>query len=67
MKVVNEIDIYEIDDKAVKIGDPTPTIKILSHWNRNCLVVIMIEGKEYTVSASDLSKAINNAINCRDW
>ena len=62
MKVKNEITIYEVDDTEVPIGKHR-LMYILSHWNRNTLVVIKIGKYTYTVSKSDLLNAIENATN----
>ncbi len=40
-----------------------PTVGIHSHWNRNDLVIIEINGKQLTVVAKDLEAAVRNATN----
>lgn len=62
IKVSNTITVYEVSgkDSAVVNG---PTISVRSHWNRSSLVVLQVDDKELTVSASDLQAAIANATN----
>lgn len=62
MKVINEIQHYEIngDDKAVS---EKPFIIIENHWNRHDFVVLVVDGIRFTVSATDLRKAVDNAAN----
>lgn len=57
IKVSNEIKTYEGGqlDK--------PVIQLNSHWNDNKMVVIVIDGKQYTVCAADLKAAVDNATN----
>lgn len=66
MEVENQIKIYEINDKEVSIGEDKYLI-IKNHWNRDTLIVIKIGKSEYTVSAEELKKAIENATNWRDY
>ena len=44
-----------------------PSIKVHAHWNESKMVVIEIDGKEYTVSGKELKIAIDNAMNTGDW
>lgn len=62
MEVINKINVYEIDgnDKNIEYGT---TIEIKSHWNFRNLVCLNIFGKEITVDAEDLKRAVDNAIN----
>lgn len=62
MKVKIEIPIYEINDTEVPIGT-NKALCILSHWNRNNLVILKIGKNTYTVAKRDLNKAIENATN----
>lgn len=66
MKVENEIKVYEIDGEETGLGKSI-LMKISSHWNRSSYVIIKINNKEYTVLASELSKAIENATNWRNY
>lgn len=60
IKVKNEVGIYEIEgEEAPPIEGPT--IEVLSHWNRDDLVVLKVDEKSYTVLARDLNAAISNA------
>lgn len=61
MDVINRIKVYEIDGDD-KIGYDT-SIEIKSHWNYRDFIVLNIFGKEITVVAEDLEKAIQNSIN----
>lgn len=56
MDIEAKIPVYEIDGDDKSLKDLKITIK--SHWNRNSLVVIVLGGKEYTVSADALDKAV---------
>lgn len=62
MSVINKIKVYEIDgdDKDVEYGT---NIEIKSHWNYKDFIVLNIFGKEITVVAEDLERAIQNSIN----
>ena len=62
MEVINKINVYEVDgnDKDIEYGT---TIEIKSHWNFRDRVCLNIFGKEITVNAEDLKRAIDNAVN----
>lgn len=61
MDVINKIKVYEIDgDDNIKYDT---SIEVKSHWNYKNFIVLNIFGKEITVVAEDLEKAIQNAIN----
>ena len=62
MEVINKINVYEIDGNDTDIKYET-TIEIKSHWNFRDWVCLNIFGKEITVNAEDLKKAIDNAVN----
>jgi hypothetical protein len=62
MKVTNIIKIYEIDKQELSVGEDR-VISVESHWNRNSMVVLNVEGRTVTVSAGDLEDAIANATN----
>lgn len=61
MSVINKVPVYEIDGND-DIKD-NPSIEVKSHWNYKNLIVLNIFGKEITVVAKDLEKAIQNATN----
>lgn len=61
IKVKNEIKVCEINNKEVDW--PKNSIQVLSHWNDDNKVVLVIDDKCYTVSANDLEAAIKNATN----
>ena len=65
MKTVNELDIYEIDGKEVLFAEKKEQkVRISNHWNLSRMVVIYTpDGKQLTVIASELIRAINNATN----
>jgi ribosomal protein L25 (general stress protein Ctc) len=62
IEVTNEIKVYEIDGKEIKALN-YPLMKIISHRNYDSRISIEIDGKTYTVIASDLRAAIANATN----
>lgn len=65
IKVVSQVPIREIDGKELGVTPALPEIIVRSHWNRNELVVLEIDGKKYTLAATDLQGAISNATNTR--
>jgi len=68
IKVTNEVEPYERngDDFECGLKSKKPIIKVESHWNRQEFVIIQIaDGDSFTVVASDMIAAINNATNSR--
>lgn len=63
IKVESQVNVYEIDGKDTGPTIDRPVVRVLSHWNANHLVVLDIDGKRYTVVASNLEAAIKNARN----
>ena len=61
LTVSNELTVLEIDGKVCAV--PAPRLGVHSHWNRTSCVVLVVEGKHYTVSAKELEAAIKNATN----
>jgi len=59
VEVKQKIDILEVDDNSV--SDVQLTVN--SHWQCEEYVVLGIGGKEYTVNASALLMACENATN----
>ena len=57
LKVTTEINTYE--ESAPK------KIKVLSHWNQNCFVLLDIDGVTVTIKGSDLIEAAKNCMNIR--
>ena len=55
IKVTCQLDDYSEPSK--------PSIKVHNHWNNSNLIELEVDGVRYTVSASDLIAAINNATN----
>jgi len=62
IKVSQQVEIYEENDKEVPIGT-NKYMGVESHWNHNERVILVIEGKRITVIADDLEAAITNATN----
>jgi hypothetical protein len=62
IKVSSQVSIQEIDSKSVPIG-AQPTVTIKSHWNDQTLVVLEIDGKNYSMNTMDIQAAIQNATN----
>ena len=62
IEVNQKIQVYEEDGFDISIGEDK-TIGIESHWDDDSLVTIVIGSKSYTVNASDLERAIENATN----
>ena len=54
-KVTCQIESYDEPKK--------PSVFVKSHWNSPKFVHIEFDGKEVTVSATDLIEAIKNAVN----
>ena len=63
LKINQTVDVYEFNGEGCNISNP-PTIGVCNHWNHRDRVVLTVEGKQYTVAAADLNKAIQNATNC---
>jgi len=59
IKVTSEVQCYEVNGQECT----GPRVRVDSHWNRDAMVVLDIDGKRYTVSASDLIAALHNATN----
>jgi len=66
IKVSNELKLLEIDGKA-ESGLDCPKMVVRSHWNRDSLIVLLVNGVSYTVSASDILAAIKNATNSNSY
>lgn len=62
MDVKNEITPIEIGGKDRAIGDDRRLV-VESHWSCNRLVHLKWEGIDLLISAGDLSRAVQNAIN----
>ena len=56
------VKIYEVNgEESRAVGGPS--LMVRSHWNRGSMVVLVIDGKEYTVHGSDFARAIEKAEN----
>lgn len=64
INVTSEVRVYELDGKDTHPID-YPRLFVRSHWNRDALVVLEINGAKYTIAAGDLIAATNNATNNR--
>ncbi len=64
--VQNTIKLYEVDGVETRPIEP-PSIRVDSHWNRNDMVVLLVDGKSYSVVAKALIAAVNNATNTAKW
>ena len=62
-RVRHILECYEIDG-AFSTGSEYPTIDVRAHWNRNSFVVLVVDGKTYTVSRVELENALEN---CTNW
>lgn len=62
---VNKLKVYEIDGTDTYKVDG-PTITVSEHWSKKGFVRIKIGETSYTVDASALKKAIENAQNAHD-
>jgi len=62
IKTTTEMDVYELDGTATR-GLDRPKLLVHSHWNDRCLVVVQTpDGKRFTVSASELNRAVLNGM-----
>jgi len=65
IEVKNYVELYELNGKSLTgIRSDKTSLLVESHWNRNEFVILKIgDNDSFTVSASDLISAINNATN----
>lgn len=62
----NGLSIYEIDGKETK--EPNrPMILIKNHQSKNDRIILVVDGKKYTVIARLLEIAIENATNIANY
>ena len=59
MKIVCEIEAYELNGKERKFPDPAYLMTVSRHWNSPRLVVLKMGATEMTFTALDLKKAID--------
>ena len=62
IKSTNLVPIYEIDGSAAAPVHG-PALVVESHWNMMDRVVLVVEGKKFTVIKADIIAAIDNATN----
>lgn len=65
IRVENEMQVYEIDGFEQKgLYSDKPHLRVIGHWNRSEFVILQFDGgKKFTVLASELKVAIENAKN----
>ena len=61
LKVSSIVNVYELDDKDVDWQKNSIIVK--SHWNQDTFIVLVVGEHSYTVVASELKAAIQNATN----
>lgn len=65
---INTIEVFEENGTALNaIRSKKPSITIREHWNRRELVIVNMGDKSYSVLASDLIAAIQNAQNAHSF
>ena len=65
---INLIGVYETSGTEEQgLRCDRPKVKVREHWNRKEFVVIEIDGKEVTVLAAELQRAIDNAQNAHGY
>lgn len=62
INVKNTVAVYEVNGEETK-SDDAVSVEVRSHWLRNSMVVLSVNGTVVTVSASDLRLAVDNATN----
>jgi len=67
MKITTEIDLFEIDGEQTKVPIPTLVVKNHELSSRSAIVVISVGGHRYSVEATELRQAIENATNIRRY
>lgn len=60
--VTSKVKVYEIDGLETKPLENI-NIEVHNHWNITDFVVLTVDGKQYTVLADQLHRAIQNATN----
>lgn len=67
VKSINEFRVIEVNGEGVSsIPGEAPKMRVLSHGKTADWVVIDVGGKQWTVSASDLRRAVTNSQNAGD-
>lgn len=62
IKVSSHVPIYEVDEETADPGDLT--LEVRSYWNgKDRVVIVDTSGRELTVVARDVIKAVENAQN----
>lgn len=63
-KIETRLRTYEVNGEEVKgLPNDADDLLVQAHWNRNEMVVIDFHGRNVTVAADDLRRAIVNATN----
>lgn len=63
IKVINKVDILEVNGKKDPPHDSIETLTVESHWNSSNLVTLAVGSMKIAVTAKDLIAAIANATN----
>ena len=62
IQVSSKVEVIEINGKDVGINE-SEVIEVKNHWSANTLVVLVVDGKSFTVSVKEMEAAIKNATN----
>jgi hypothetical protein len=57
-----EVEVYEENDEEINVGE-SKQFQVFSHWNVGGYVILKIGETRYTISASELKKAIDKCRN----
>lgn len=60
--VTSDVTVYELDGKETSMAS-RPKIQVASHERYSANIVLVVDGKRYTVSLKDIEAAIKNASN----
>jgi len=60
--VESKLIVYEVDGEETRIGERQEII-VRNHRYNDSMVVLQIDGREYTVSNRDMNAAVANATN----
>jgi len=61
--VTSEVEVCEVDGRELDANEEERHVAVISHWNRDALIVLKIDGHSYTVEGAELKLAIQNAEN----
>lgn len=63
IEVVSKIGVYEVNGVEPGHNTPRPQLTVAAHRIYNDRVILCVDSQSFTVIASDLRKAIENATN----